>query len=147
MKIQNIHQLKLLFRNSDRLREDLEEISSDKKLILRKWIDHIPNEYRCFICNGNLNAVSIYGPNQDLIKNEKETKDFINSKSFEDIILTIPYSHGVVDCSIDPNTSQVKIIEINPFSKRSSAAKFSWIIDKNILYDYHRTNGCVCVKL
>jgi hypothetical protein len=40
MKIQNIHQLKLLFKNSDGLREDLEEISSEKKLILRKWIDH-----------------------------------------------------------------------------------------------------------
>src|SRR5579862_9341354 len=100
MKIQNINQLKLLFKTSDRLRQDLEEISLNQKLILRKWLDHIPNEYRCFICNGKLNAVSGYQYNQNPINNEKQMKDFINSECFQNIILTIPYSHGIVDCSI-----------------------------------------------
>jgi hypothetical protein len=74
-------------------------------------------------------------------------KDFINSKSFQDIILTIPYSHGVVDCSIDPLDYHVIIIEVNPFSKRSSAGKFSWIIDKDILYYNYNINQCVNIKL
>lgn len=147
MKVANISQLKLLFKTSDRLKEDFEEISSCGKLILRKWIDKIPNEYRCFICNGKLNAVSSYQLNQQSISNEKQIKDFINSKNFQDIILTTPYSHAVLDCSIDPISYKITIIEVNPFGKRSSAAKFSWIIDKNILYDYYQNNQCVFIKL
>jgi len=146
MKIQNLNQLKLLFKSSDRLRQDFNETSLNEKLILRKWIDHIPNEYRCFVCNGKLNAVSSYGYNQDSLCNENQMKDFINSKSFQDIILTIPYSHGVVDCSIDPFDYHVTIIEVNPFSKRSSAGKFSWIIDKDILYYNYNINQCVNIK-
>ncbi len=144
MKIQNIHQLKLLFKSSNRLRQDLQELSSHGKLILRKWIDYIPTEYRCFVCNGKLNAVSGY---QSINTGKQQMKDFINSKSFQNIILSIPYSHGVVDCSIDPMNYEVKIIEINPFSKRSSAAKFSWVIDKNILYYHYDMNGFVYIKL
>ncbi|CAF1044175.1 unnamed protein product [Adineta steineri] len=83
MQIQNVNQLQLLFKNSDRLRQDLNELSS--------------NEYRCFICNGKLNSVSTCGSEQNSIENEKQIKDFINPKNFQDIILTIPYSHGVVD--------------------------------------------------
>jgi hypothetical protein len=138
MKIQNINQLKLLFKSSDRLREDLQG-----KLVLRKWIDHLPNEYRCFVCNRKLNAVSGYKS----INNEKEIRDFINSKTFQNIILSIPYSHAVVDCSIDSTNFEVKIMEINPFSKRSSAVKFSWVIDKNILYYHYDINGSVCIRL
>ncbi|CAF4276055.1 unnamed protein product, partial [Adineta steineri] len=146
MKIQNVNQLKLLFKNSDRLRQDLNELSSNEKLILRQWISNISNEYRCFICNGKLNAISTYGSQQNSIENEKQMKDFINSKNFQDIILTIPYSHGVVDCAIDWSNYNVIIIEINPFSKRSSAAKFSWIIDRDILYYYFNNYGCVNIK-
>ncbi|CAF1167831.1 unnamed protein product [Adineta steineri] len=146
MKIQNVNQLKLLFKNSDRLRQDLNEISSNEKLILRKWISNISNEYRCFICNGKLNAISTYGSQQNSIENEKQMKDFTNSKNFQDIILTIPYSHGVVDCAIDWSNYNVIIIEINPFSKRSSAAKFSWIIDRDILYYYFNNYGFVNIK-
>ncbi|CAF1029628.1 unnamed protein product [Adineta steineri] len=96
----------MLMKVSDRLRRDLNELSS--------------NEYRCFICNGKLNAISTYGSQQNSIENEKQMKDFINSKSFQDIILTIPYSHGVIDWM----NYNVIIIEINPLSKRPSAAKF-----------------------
>lgn len=137
MKIQNINQLKLLFKSSDRLREDSEENSSEGKLVLRKWIDNLPNEYRCFVCHGKLNAIS---------GDQSITKDFINSKIFQDIILSIPYSHGIVDCTIDSETYQVKIIEINPFSKRASAGKFSWVKNKEILYNHYDNYGYVSVK-
>ncbi|CAF3069215.1 unnamed protein product [Rotaria socialis] len=147
MKIQNISQLTLLFKTSDRLREDFQQISSDGKLILRKWIHQIPNEYRCFICNRQLNALSAYKLNPYSISDEKQLEDFINSKSFQDIILNIPYSHAVIDCLIDSINYQVTIIEINPFSKRSSSAKFSWIIDKNTLYNNYLMNQSVFIKL
>jgi hypothetical protein len=142
MRIETIDQLKLLFKTSDRLREDFEEDSSQGKLIIRKWFDHLPNEYRCFICHGKLNAISAY----QTIDNEQSMKDFLNSKSFKEIILSIPYRHAVVDCAIDPINYQVIIIEINPFSKRSSAAKFSWVIDRDILYNHYNTNGFVYVR-
>ncbi|CAF1193049.1 unnamed protein product [Didymodactylos carnosus] len=147
MKIQNINQLKVLLKTSNRIRDDLKEVSSQWNFVLRKWIDHMSNEYRCFVCNGKVNAVSAYGCNKDPIDNEKQVIEFINSKSFQDIILAIPYSHAVVDCSIDPTNYEVKIIEINPFSKRSSSAKFSWVIDKYTLYYHYDTNGNVNVKL
>ncbi|CAF2632589.1 unnamed protein product [Rotaria sp. Silwood2] len=147
MRVENIEQLKLLFKTSDRIREDFQEIYSNGKLILRKWINSIGNEYRCFICNKKLNAVSSYNINQSIIKNEKKIKDLINSNLFKDIIYKIPYSHAVVDCSIDEISSNVTIIEINPFSKRSSAGKYSWTIDKNILYYYYQYNQSVSIQL
>lgn len=147
MKIQNINQMKLLFKTSVRLRQDLEEVSSHGSLVLRKWLDHIPEEYRCFVCNGKVNTVSGYGYNKEPVGNEEQLTEFLNSKPFQEIILTIPYSHAVVDFSLDPTSYQVKIIEINPFGKRSSAAKFSWIIDKRILYYHNETNGNVNIKL
>lgn len=146
MKVHNLDQLKLLFKTSDRLRQDFQQISSYGKLILRKWNDHLQNEYRCFICNKRLNAVSTYQDKQYLINDDKTLRNFINSQIFQDIILKVPYSHAVVDCSIDPVTYKVTIIEINPFSKRSSAVKFSWTIDKDILYYYYESNQSVCIR-
>lgn len=143
MKIQNLDQLKILFKTSDRLQEDLQENPVEGKFILRKWIDHIPNEYRCFVCHGKLNAVSAY----QSIDNEIQIKDFVNSLTFQNVILSIPYSHAVVDCSIDPTDYRVLIIEINPFGKRSSAAKFSWVIDRHILYNHYDTHGFVNVRM
>ncbi|CAF4387002.1 unnamed protein product, partial [Rotaria sp. Silwood2] len=46
------------------------------------------------------------------VKMHRSPKD-----AYENIILTIPYSHGVVDCSIYSTNYEVKIVEINPFSK------------------------------
>ncbi|CAF3544729.1 unnamed protein product [Rotaria sp. Silwood1] len=146
LRVENIEQLKLLFKTSDRLREDFQQIHSNGKLIVRRWINSIGNEYRCFICNQKLNAVSSYQVNQQIINNEKQIKELINSNIFKDIIFKIPYSHAVVDCYIDLINSNVTIIEINPFGKRSSAANFSWIIDKYILYYYYENNQSVFIK-
>ena len=131
-------------KSSDRLQQDLQEDSlADGKFILRKWIDDISNEYRCFVCHGKLNAVSAY----QSIDNQKQMKDFLNSTTFQNTILSIPYSHAVVDCSIDPRNDRVLIIEINPFGKRSSSAKFSWVIDRDILYNHYDTHRFVNVRL
>lgn len=121
MKIRNVSQIKILVKASDLLQEDLQESPSEVKLILRQWIDHLPDEYRCFICHGKLNAVSACSDTS----NPTQIRDMINSNLFEKILLSIPYSHAVVDCSIDLINNQVIIIEINPFSKRSSAGKYS----------------------
>ncbi len=48
-------------------------------------------------------------------------------------MFSVSYSHAVVDCSINPMNYEAIIIEINPFSKRSSTGKFLWIIDRDIL--------------
>ena len=144
MKIQNCDQLKLLFKNSSRLREDFNDDSLNEKLVLRKWIDALPPEFRCFVCHGQLNAVSSQGSHH---YNEQEYQEFFNSSYFHDIIRCIPYSHAVIDCAVSAHNHQVIIIEINPFSRRSSAGKYSWILDRDILYNHYNNHQSTHIRV
>ncbi|CAF1021310.1 unnamed protein product [Adineta ricciae] len=144
MKIQNCDQLKLLFKNSSRLREDFNDDSLNEKLVLRKWVDALPPEFRCFVCHGQLNAVSSQGSHQH---NEHEYQEFFNSSYFHDIMRCIPYSHAVIDCAVNMHNHQVIIIEINPFSRRSSAGKYSWILDRDILYNHYNNHQSTNIRV
>ena len=140
MRIRNADQMMILCQYSERIRQDLQEFRNSVKIILRKW-ESLGTEFRCFVCNGDLNAVSGYGFGEeiDLLKREK-LEEFVNSKEFIEIMTGIPYSHAVIDCGID-NEWKVRIIELNPFGKAASAAKFSWVVEKDILCSGYKING------
>ena len=56
LKVNNISQIKLLLKNSNRIQEDLNNFK-ECQLILRKWIN-IYDEFRIFICDFKVTAVS-----------------------------------------------------------------------------------------
>jgi len=147
MRIRNAEQMMLLCKYSERIQQDLKEFRASVKIILRKW-EHLGTEFRCFVCNGQLNAVSGYGFNEEIDLNKKNNLElFVNSKEFIEIMTGIPYSHAVIDCGINEEW-KVKIIELNPFGKAASAAKFSWVVDKDILCNGYQINkGKVCLKI
>ena len=147
MRIRNTEQMMLLCKYSERIKQDLQEFRASVKIILRKW-ESLGTEFRCFVCNGQLNAVSGCGFNEEVDPKEKDNLEkFINSKDFIEIMTGIPYSHAVIDCGIDEEY-KVKIIELNPFGKAASAAKFSWVVDKDILCNgYQLNNGKVTLKI
>ena len=139
MRIRNTEQMLLLCKYSERIKQDLQEFRGNVKIILRKW-ESLGTEFRCFVCNGALNAVSGYGFEEIDFTEKERLEQFINSKEFIDIMTGIPYSHAVIDCGID-REYKVKIIELNPFGKASSAAKFSWVLDKKTLCNGYKLNA------
>ena len=127
----------LLFKTSERLQEDLQHVTADTHLIFRQWVDSLSDEYRCFICHGQLNAISSSSSNPSSIDVTK----------FQEILSHVPYSHAIVDCSTDSQKNdQLIIIEINPFTRRAAAGRFSWVVDREILCDHYKLYGDVCVK-
>ena len=146
MKIKHVNQIMKLCKFSNRIQDDLKNFATESKLILRKW-EALGQEFRCFVCNHNLNAVSSYNQEKPCILEQEELEKFINSSRFKETILIIPYSHAVIDVCIDKNYD-IKIIEINPFGKVSSAAKFSWTLDNDLLTQgYTINNEKVILKL
>ena len=146
MRIKSPEQILLLCKYSERIKSDLQEFRGSVKIILRKW-ESLGTEFRCFVCNGALNAVSGYGFEEVNFTEQQKLEQFINSKEFIDIMTGIPYSHAVIDCGMDRDY-KVKIIELNPFGKAASAAKFSWVVDKKTLCNGYKLNANhVTIKL
>ena len=124
LKVNNISQIKMLLKNSNRIQEDLNNFK-ECQLILRKWIN-IYDEFRIFICDSRVTAVSSYP------YASKDYTNYFRSKKFLDIMKKVPYRQAIIDIGFNENDELV-IIEINPFGKISSAALFSWVDDEKIL--------------
>ena len=124
LKVNNISQIKILLKNSNRIQEDLNNFK-ECQLILRKWIN-IYDEFRIFICDCKVTAVSSYP------YASKDYTNYFRSKKFLDIMKKVPYRQAILDIGFNENDELV-IIEINPFGKISSSAPFSWVDDEKIL--------------
>lgn len=124
LKVNNISQIKILLKNSNRIQEDLNNFK-ECQLILRKWIN-IYDEFRIFICDCRVTAVSSYP------YASKDYTNYFRSKKFLDIMKKVPYRQAILDIGFNENDELV-IIEINPFGKMSSSALFSWVDDEKIL--------------
>ncbi|TNV77173.1 hypothetical protein FGO68_gene9732 [Halteria grandinella] len=150
MKIQAVRQLLTLVSHSERLVEDL---NYPNPLILRKWERDIGIEFRCFICNQQLNAVSLQ-PNQSeqIDKDRGVISEYFNSQEiieiFKEKIGKVLYPHCVVDVGLmmSGDGIKMKIIEINPFGKMAQSGYFSWVIDRDILFEGFAKTGKVCLR-
>ncbi|CDW85887.1 cell division cycle protein 123-like protein [Stylonychia lemnae] len=145
MRIQTVQQLELLCKNSQRIQEDL-SLNDDQQIVLREFIDLKGWEFRCFVCNGNLNGVTIQ-PNQDISNLDIDaTQKFFNSQQTLDFLRKIEYPHAVIDINMNPEF-EITIIEINPYGKLAQSGKFSWVIDRKILNDGLNTFGEVTIRI
>ena len=114
-------------------------ISSDSYLVFRKWIDYnIEEEFRCFIHNKKLVAISQYEYGTDLPDIIKKP-DIIKAKiSFfiDQIMDRIPFNNIIIDVAYHWADNNVYFIEFNDFGKESDtdAGLYDWIHDSCILY-------------
>jgi len=107
------------------------------KIILREWDDYVPDhpemEFRGFVRNNTLNALSQYFSfvrfpylvkNKELV--QKRILDF-----FESVKGLIPHESYVIDFLVMKD--KVMIIEFNPFHIGAGACLFSWSTDRDII--------------
>jgi hypothetical protein len=133
-----------VFNNSSRIHSALQESKKfgiDSKIMLREFQENLPVEYefRCFIYNSHITAISQY--NQGFIKEfqSKEYQQFIVERIttfYKSIKDRFPY----VDCTMDIvflNQDEIKIIEFNGFGieQNVGGCLYNWFQDFYILYN------------
>ncbi|ETO11958.1 hypothetical protein RFI_25418 [Reticulomyxa filosa] len=111
-------------------------------LVIRKF-EFIPiqNEFRCFVYNRKITAVTQYFPHclfEQIAKNKLEILDliqqFFQTELFRDKQYILPVDDCILDLNVDLTTKQVKIIELNPFALTTGSGFYHWVDDKSILY-------------
>jgi len=142
MKVHTAQEALDLLCSSERIYEDLGS-ELDKKIenfhqliIIREWVDiPIQHEYRGFVHNKSLNAISQYYHTiffDDLKAvwddNIQTIQNFFNST----ISSIIPLTSYIIDFAVLPS-GEILVIELNPFSIATDSNLFSWIEDKKIL--------------
>jgi len=134
-----------LFRLSERAAKHLRHRTSitepenwNMNIIVREWNNIDPEwEFRCFIYGKQLTAIShyykiLYVPEITAAK-DKIKKLIFNY--FENTLRElIPLENYILDLVIDIKTSEVKVIELNPWLEASSPSLFNWTDDRDILY-------------
>jgi len=144
-QIMNAQNKKLIIKSVDELCEYLltseriaEYIQHDKYIVFRKWITYnVEEEFRCFIKNKKLVAISQYEYGNYLPQHMncpklicKLIKHFINQ-----VIQHIPFDDIVIDIAMHMENLNVYFIEFNYFGLESDtdAGLYDWANDESIL--------------
>jgi hypothetical protein len=138
-----------LLLNSERVNVDIRnelEYGEDfeMKIILRQWDDYLiyEAEFRCFVYDNNLTAISQYDYNlcvSSIINNQKLIPELIKAFFDEKIKKKLEsYKNYVIDVGFtDDEFKELKVIEINPFnnedSKGTGGSLFNWEKDIKVL--------------
>ena len=112
-------------------------IESSKFLAFRKWINYyVEEEFRCFIYNKKLVAISQYEYGNKL-PHQMQCSDLIIKaiKNFVDQV-NIPYINVVMDVAFHISNFDVYFIEFNAFGLYSDtdAGLYDWCHDSDILH-------------
>lgn len=116
------------------------DVEKDSYIIIMPWreIDE-RYEFRIFVVNGKLTGASIQKW-FDLIQHTQEELEI-----FEEVLTIIPFLDSfesktyIADVTIDIDTKQCHLIEINPFGAHCGAGSslFNWVTDYDILHNNH----------
>jgi len=117
-------------RASDRTRE---LFASAQTIIVRRWLPDIRVEFRCFVHDGRLRAISVQSQRRadiDLVNNcIDEITDMVHT-----IATDCEYSDASVDLCLCHRSDKLHLIEINtPVYLLATSGKF----DLEQAYDYH----------
>eukprot|EP01125_Pyxidicula_operculata_P018681 TRINITY_DN6657_c0_g1_i1.p1 TRINITY_DN6657_c0_g1~~TRINITY_DN6657_c0_g1_i1.p1 ORF type:complete len:351 (+),score=85.82 TRINITY_DN6657_c0_g1_i1:88-1140(+) len=149
MKVFNGKEALELLCSSERIYEDisaeLEKKDFHQEIIIREWADiSIAHEYRGFVHNKTLNAVSqyyhtIYFPELKPLwdRNIHLIKEYFTQK----LTNLIPLNSYIIDFAIienqqhspDDDEPSILVIELNPFSIATDSNLFSWKEDMDVL--------------
>jgi len=143
MKVYNGKEALSLLCSSERIYEDLvaefEKKEFHQLLIIRDWVDiPVEHEYRGFVHNKRLNAISqyyhtIFFPDLPPVWEANMTK--IKSFFAQKLSATIPLDSYIIDFALvkKNNSDDIIVIELNPFSIATDSNLFSWKEDIEIL--------------
>lgn len=117
---------------SDRLQYFLKNPFFKIRIVLRKVISPFPTEYRLFVNDLKLRAIS---QNDNSI--EKEDKSIVYNEIvdfYKTMKSKLPYLHTIID--IIKYNGEWIVLELNPFGAEnySGSGLFNWLYDYNILY-------------
>eukprot|EP01083_Nonionella_stella_P037419 101998_1 len=151
--VSNCDQMLELLSFSERCVSDLKRLM-DHKHLLDKWdlylvvreFKFIPiqNEFRCFVHNSQLTAITQYFPHcyfpQSIQQNADTIKRMITEyyknrvlKECGELNVELNSSY-VLDLNVDVAHNKIMIIELNPFAQTTGAGFFDWMKDKDVLY-------------
>eukprot|EP00475_Leptophrys_vorax_P023699 TRINITY_DN32513_c0_g1_i1.p1 TRINITY_DN32513_c0_g1~~TRINITY_DN32513_c0_g1_i1.p1 ORF type:complete len:375 (+),score=101.55 TRINITY_DN32513_c0_g1_i1:25-1149(+) len=121
------------------------------KFVVREFVEMpIETEFRGFVYNGNLNALSQYYDDTyfnsiDPVEMPKQIQNFFlkevreagmfsggGGAAVDDELKESPLQNYIMDFVIMPD-NEVKIVELNPFSVQTGSCRFHWIQDKSII--------------
>ena len=151
--VETCQEMLQLLSFSERCVSDLKRLI-DHKHLLEKWdlylvirqFKFIPicNEFRCFVNNSKLTAITQYFPhcyfpkliheNKDKIRNM--INDYYNNvflKECNDLNTELNNAY-ILDLNVDVINDKILIIELNPFAQTTGPGFFDWIKDKDLLY-------------
>lgn len=102
------------------------------RIVLRKPIYNFPTEYRLFMCDLKLRAIS-QNDNTKVIENKEKIYNGI-IEFFNNNVKYIPYVDATID-TININNKWI-ILEFNPFGAETmtGSALYNWNLDYHILY-------------
>ena len=137
------------FTKSERISEDISLALTQRdafqmNIVLRQWVDiDIDMEFRGFVCNGRLNALSQYNHivTFDRLRMDSEYQSDIQQRILafwdEEIKLRlakVDIQRCIVDFALTGrNRDRLFVIELNPFQTSTDSALFSWKTDRFIL--------------
>eukprot|EP00026_Physarum_polycephalum_P015981 Phypoly_transcript_16797.p1 GENE.Phypoly_transcript_16797~~Phypoly_transcript_16797.p1 ORF type:complete len:278 (+),score=38.95 Phypoly_transcript_16797:27-836(+) len=146
MRMANGKDAMQLLSNSSRVREDLTRWLNVKKdkledeefamnIVLRPWtFIHPKDEFRAFVYNGHLTAVSQYIDVCFFNYSESDLRNIRNAIYtffYEKLQKRLPFQTCVLDLALFGN--ECRLIECNPYFVKTGAALFNWQEDKAIL--------------
>lgn len=142
LKCNNLQDVYLLLKCSDKISHDVSSNSSEKfYIVLKKWEDiHPGSEFRCFVSDGHLIAITqrdksefhrhILTSKFDIVR---DIKDFFNCKLKDKFILP----NFVFDVVWQVG-SRVKLVDITTYmNEKCETFLFSWSELKNLIFDEH----------
>ena len=120
------------------------ELYHCNKLVLIPWRDDMNalNEFRCFIHNGRLTAMSVYnyreyGSRKWSLKPELEIRMIVKNvcEKWNQLEPDAPWNSCVMDVHVSRDL-KVEVIEFNPFGAQSmtGSSMFHWIQDYDQLH-------------
>lgn len=143
LRVTDAKQALWLIVNSERTFTDMvhalghEDGEWTMKIVLRHWMDGVDlaNEFRGFVCQGNLTALSQYNDGNyypELMGKEELIVGKI-SAYWQKVKHQVKYQACIVDFVLVNNMQDVYIVEINPFGPVTGGALFDWGTERPLL--------------
>jgi len=142
--VKDAHTIIRMFSQSDRISEDLESAFTvndwNENVVLRKWVPiDVDMEFRGFVKNGRLNALSQYNyvllsPRLHKLKDELAANiiKYWESNCKDKLEEIYPKGGYVIDFAV-LRDRKVLVIEVNPFAETTDGGLFSWKKERKIL--------------
>jgi len=145
MKVSSAQQILSMFIHSERIHHDLGSAlkygaeAFDQNVVIRRWIPiAIDMEFRGFVCNGKLTALSQYNHFirfDRLVKMKDALAEQIQNFFAKKVAERLKHYDGyIVDFAVcGEDLGDILIIELNPFTESTDPGLFSWKTERDLL--------------